>query len=69
MLAYRPKEAAAALGLSRSQLYKLIQRGEINTCKSGSATLILRTEMERWLGQRMEDAGHGVRSDSARQQP
>lgn len=38
--AYRPSQAAELLGVSRRHVYALIERGELRTVKSGTATLI-----------------------------
>lgn len=48
-LAYGIREATEIAGLSRSTLYKLIKAGELHVRKSGKRTLILRTELERYL--------------------
>lgn len=48
-LAYRLPEAAQIAGLSRSTLYKLIKEGKLRASKSGRRTLILKTELERFL--------------------
>lgn len=48
-LAYRIPEACAATGYKRSKLYQIIKDGKIAIKKDGSCTLILRTELERYL--------------------
>lgn len=48
-LAYRVREAAHALAISRSRLYELIGAGEIKILKDGGRTLIKRTELEAYL--------------------
>jgi excisionase family DNA binding protein len=58
-LAYRPRVAAEIIGVSRSQLYNLIAAGEIKAHKSGTATLILRAEIERYV------AGLPLKGDDA----
>lgn len=40
------REAAAALGISRPTIYRLIGRGELTPFKLGSRTLILRSDLE-----------------------
>ncbi|MBI3964772.1 MAG: helix-turn-helix domain-containing protein, partial [Chloroflexi bacterium] len=52
--AYRPADAAKALGISRSKLYELLQRGELPAKKVGSATLIRRVDLEAWLAAQPE---------------
>jgi len=49
-LSYRIPEACAATGYKRSKLYELIKAGKIANVKDGSCTLILRSELERYLG-------------------
>lgn len=39
-LAYKPAEAAEALGVSRQHLYNLINAGEIRTVTSGRRRLV-----------------------------
>jgi excisionase family DNA binding protein len=48
-IAYRPADAAKAIGISRAYLYELIAAGRIRTCKLGAATLIERAELERFV--------------------
>lgn len=48
-IAYRPRDAAAVVGLSRARLYQLIANGELVTRKCGSSTLIPRSELERFV--------------------
>ncbi len=49
-LAYRPADAAAALGISRSRLYELMAAGKITGRKiSAQVTVIPRAELERYL--------------------
>jgi excisionase family DNA binding protein len=48
-IAYRPREAAQVLGVSRAKLYELIAAGEIRPRKLGTATLVPRAELERFL--------------------
>ena len=48
-LAYRPKDAALALGVSRSQIYRMIAEGVIKAYKLGGATLIRHDDLSRVL--------------------
>jgi excisionase family DNA binding protein len=50
-IAYRPRDAALVLGVSRSRLYELIAAGEITARKCGAATLIPRSELERFINE------------------
>lgn len=60
-LTYRPEEAAEALGVSRTTIYKEIQAGKIRTFKYGAATLIRRAELERLIDQ-LDPQGIGPRA-------
>jgi excisionase family DNA binding protein len=44
-LAYRPKDAAALLGVSRSTIYQMIAEGRLEARKIGAATVIPRTSL------------------------
>jgi len=48
-LAYGISEAAKALGVSRSTIYRAIWRGEIRVAKIGGRTVIPTAELERLL--------------------
>lgn len=48
-LAYRIPEACAAIGYKRSKLYEIIKAGRLAIRKDGACTIILRTELERYL--------------------
>lgn len=48
-IAYAPAQAARATGRSRTRIYKAIGAGEIVARKDGRATLIERSELERWV--------------------
>lgn len=48
-LAYRPGDAAIALGITRWMVDQLIARGEIISRKCGRATLIPRAELDRFI--------------------
>ncbi len=55
-LAYRVKEAAEVLAISRSRLYELVSAGEILVLKDGSRTLVRRSELEAYLDRLEADA-------------
>jgi excisionase family DNA binding protein len=48
-IAYPPALAAQASGRSRTRIYRAIGLGELTARKDGKATLIERTELERWI--------------------
>ncbi|WP_246694680.1 helix-turn-helix domain-containing protein [Methylobacterium sp. WL6] len=48
-LAYRPREAAAALSVSQATIYELIAIGALSARKLGSATIILRSDIDAYL--------------------
>lgn len=48
-LAYRMDEAAAATGLSKPTLYRMVRRGELTTFKVGQRTLIRREVLVAFL--------------------
>ncbi len=48
-MAYRVREAAEALAISRSRFYELVADGKIRVLKEGSRTLVRRSELERYL--------------------
>lgn len=48
-LAYRVREAADALAISRSRFYELVAEGRIRILKEGARTLVRRQELERYL--------------------
>lgn len=50
-LAFSPAEAAVALGVSRGEVYSRMNRGEIQSRKSGRRRLIAAGELARWLHQ------------------
>ncbi|GEM_PF-1131410 len=60
-LAYRVKEAAEVLAISRSRFYELVAAGEIRALKDGARTLIRRSELEDYLD-RLEAAATVSRS-------
>jgi len=48
-LAYGVNDAARVAGMSRSELYRAISRGDLSVRKHGRHTLVLRSELERFL--------------------
>lgn len=48
-LAFRPDQAAEAIGISRSALYELLRSRKLKGRKIGGATIVLRSELERFL--------------------
>lgn len=48
-LTFRPEEAAASLGVSKTTIYEAIKDGWLETFKWGRATLIRRSELERLI--------------------
>lgn len=48
-LAYRIDEASRASGIGRTKLYSEVKEGRLRTCKVGNRTLILRSELQRFL--------------------
>jgi excisionase family DNA binding protein len=47
--AYNPAEAAAWLSISRTQLYRLVKRGELRARKCGSRVLVPRKALDEYL--------------------
>jgi excisionase family DNA binding protein len=48
-LLYRPREAAALLGISRATLYRLVAAGRLRAVRIGRAALIPREELARFV--------------------
>jgi excisionase family DNA binding protein len=48
-IAYKPSDAAKAIGISRGQLYILMARGEIPARKMGVRTLIAATDLQAFV--------------------
>jgi excisionase family DNA binding protein len=48
-LAYTIREACEASGLGRSSIYKLLKSGALRARKHGTRTLILESDLRRWL--------------------
>ena len=61
-LALRPREAAAALGISERTLWGLKAQGRIPFVQVGRVTLYPVRELEAWLTARATPAGEGVAS-------
>jgi excisionase family DNA binding protein len=55
-LAYSPSGGAQVLGISRSKIYELIAAGELKALKLGSRTLVLHSELVRFITEL--DAAH-----------
>ncbi len=56
-LAYRPDEAAAALGCSRDTVFRLLSRGELKGYRVGAARFISAGELTRFVAEREAEAG------------
>ena len=52
-------EAARYLGIGRAHLYRLMDSRRIRGCHIGRRRLLLRSELDRYLAERME-AEHGA---------
>lgn len=48
-LAYRVREAAEVLAISRSHFYELVAAGRIRVLKDGVRTLVRRSELDAYL--------------------
>ncbi len=48
-LAYRIREAAQLLAISRSRFYELVAEGKIRVLKDGARTLVRRSELVNFL--------------------
>lgn len=55
----RVDEAAAALGVGRSFMYGLVQRGDIGSVKLGRARRIPRHELDAYIRRLEEDQAEG----------
>jgi excisionase family DNA binding protein len=64
-LAYRVKEAADTLAISRSRFYELVAAGEIRVLKEGARTLVRRSELEAYLD-RLEEAASALKRPGRR---
>ena len=50
-MAMSPRDAARAIGISRSSLYRLIKQGRIRTVKLGSRTLVPTSALAELIGE------------------
>jgi excisionase family DNA binding protein len=48
-LGLNPDEAAASTGVSRTKIFEAIRDGTLTARKSGKATIIEPSELQRWL--------------------
>jgi excisionase family DNA binding protein len=48
-LGLSPDEAAASAGVSRTKIFEAIRHGTLTARKSGKATIIEPSELQRWL--------------------
>jgi hypothetical protein len=48
-IAYTPEQAAAAVGRSRSRIFKAIKDQELTARKDGKATIVEDNELRRWV--------------------
>jgi excisionase family DNA binding protein len=55
-LFFRPVEAAAALGISKSKIYELIAHGEIPSVRIGGILRVPAAALERLIAQAMANA-------------
>ncbi|WP_117590392.1 helix-turn-helix domain-containing protein [Caulobacter zeae] len=58
-LAYRVREAAEVLAISRSRFYELVSAGEILVLKEGARTIVRRSELDAYLD-RLEAAARAA---------
>jgi excisionase family DNA binding protein len=59
-LLLRVDAAAARLAVSRTTLYRMVQRGEIPIVRIGSAVRIPVSSLERWLADHVAGQGGGL---------
>jgi len=55
-LAYRPAQAAIAIGCSRDTIFRLLAAGELQGFKVGSSRFIATSELEAFIHRRRDDA-------------
>jgi excisionase family DNA binding protein len=55
-LAYGPKQAAQALGISRGSLYKILSQGKLPSITCGRRRLIRLCDLERFLSDTFANA-------------
>lgn len=65
-MAYRVKEAAQVLAISRSRFYELVAAGQIRVLKDGARTLVRRQELEAYLDRLETARADDHRSSQAR---
>jgi len=53
-VAYRPEEAAAAVGVGRTTIFEEIRAGRLRARKVGRATIIADTDLREWVAQLQE---------------
>jgi excisionase family DNA binding protein len=64
VLLLRMDEAAGALAVSKSHLERMVARGELRTVQIGRGRRVPASEVERWVGERMNqsDRDSGARA-------
>lgn len=67
-MAYRVKEAADVLAISRSHFYELVAAGHIKILKDGTRTLVRKAELEAYLD-RLELAADAPKRRARRLSP
>jgi excisionase family DNA binding protein len=73
-LAYTTAQAAQVTGRSHTRIKKAIRERELTARKDGRATIIERTELQRWLaamptiGRKPEHATAGINADAKERQ-
>ena len=59
-LLLRVDAAAARLAVSRTTLYRMVQRGELPTVRIGSAVRVPVSALDRWLADHIAGQGGGL---------
>jgi excisionase family DNA binding protein len=59
-IALRPRQAAAALGISLSTLERLTKAGEVPAVKMGRCTVYPVDGLKTWLASRMQGGSHAT---------
>lgn|GEM_PF-3251397 len=57
-MAYTVEEASVLLSLSRAQVYRLIDRGEIESIKVGKSRRVTSRQLDTFLLGREQESGH-----------